>query len=95
MNVGTISTRSSIAMHTLFGSILRLLILVAASTAHHISSTPPRVAEEASTHLLLQQDVQEVAFRNIAAVEALHGCRRLNRLAMLAVASTKVCPTFR
>ncbi|KAH8108743.1 hypothetical protein DFH11DRAFT_1548799 [Phellopilus nigrolimitatus] len=76
-------------MISLSESNAHFLLLVATSAAHHISSTPPRTAQESSNHLLLSQEKRKNIAQSAPGAEALHGHRRLNRLAMIAVASTK------
>ena len=74
---------------SLMNALLPSIVLVAASAAHHYSSTPPRIALMSSDHLLLSDEKRKESPENVK--ETLHDNRRLSQIAMLLVASTKVC----
>ncbi|EJC97761.1 uncharacterized protein FOMMEDRAFT_149567 [Fomitiporia mediterranea MF3/22] len=75
-------------MTTFAGVAVHLASLLAASAAHHISSTPPRVAQQSSDHLLRPQDERKDRVPP-GGKETLHGHRLFNRVGMICVAATK------
>ncbi|KAL5499192.1 hypothetical protein ACEPAH_1710 [Sanghuangporus vaninii] len=76
-------------MSNILGSAIHIALLVAATTAHTISSTPPRIAQESSDHLLRSQEKEKNAAQCPAGKGVLHGPVLFNRIGLLGVASTK------
>ncbi|KAL5523212.1 hypothetical protein ACEPAF_1479 [Sanghuangporus sanghuang] len=76
-------------MSNILGSAIHIALLVAATTAHTISSTPPRIAQESSDHLLRSQEKEKNAAQCPAGKGVLHGPVLFNRIGLLGVASTR------
>ena len=77
-------------MSTILQTIAHTALLVAATTAHTISSTPPRIAKDSSDHLLRSSEKDKAVSQSEADKGMLHGPLLFNRLGMLGVAASRV-----
>ncbi|KLO19395.1 hypothetical protein SCHPADRAFT_885541 [Schizopora paradoxa] len=68
----------------LSGSLCRGLLLASAALAHHISSTPPNLADKTSARLLSGQEEKASDARN-SCPDQIHGPRLLNQIGMALV----------
>lgn len=69
-------------------------LLLATAATHQISSTPPRIAQESSNHLLEKDGPARKPVDEKKKNEALHERKGISKWALRAVATTKVCLNY-